>query len=348
MVFPLPASALPETALVAFCALQYEDVALNELARLLDARPNARLAPGAWLLSARFQADEARLRVESSPPIFTRQLIVDVTRVALTGDADADADAAFATAAARNASTVCAVDAVSADRIAPELEALHAAVAARLHGPRDVQVHERPLALVVAGDSLLVGTLLPQAGLPLRSAALLWPAARPHLPYVPGLVSRSALKLMEAQEVFGVDLQRGAYALDLGAAPGGWTQVLAGHGLRVVAVDPAALDPRVASLPGVQVVRTTAQDYLRRTEQRFDLIVDDMRQDARDSARIMAGAAARLSPGGSGLLTLKLPERSPTDHLRAALDILRRPFPRLHARCLYFNRSEVTVYLPTR
>jgi 23S rRNA (cytidine2498-2'-O)-methyltransferase len=347
MVVRLPASAFQGTVLVAFCALQYEDVALNELARLLDAGPNARLAPGAWLLSARLLADKAQLRVENSPPIFTRQLIVDVTRVPSTGGAEGDADAALATPAAQNASTVCAFDALRPDRIAPELEALRAAVAARLRGPRDARAHDRPLALVVAGDSLLVGTLLPQAGLPLRSEAPLWPAARPRLPYVPGLVSRSALKLMEALEVFGVDLRRGADALDLGAAPGGWTQVLAGHGLRVVAVDPAVLDPRVASLPRVQVARTTAQDHLRRTDSRFDLIVDDMRQDARDSARIMAGAAAMIRPGGSGLLTLKLPERSPTDHLRPALDILRLPFPRLRARCLYFNRSEVTVYLPT-
>jgi 23S rRNA (cytidine2498-2'-O)-methyltransferase len=290
-----------------------------------------------------------RLRVEDSPPIFTRQLIVAVTRIPLTGDAEHDAAAALATPAAHAATAVCAFDAAEGiGRRAPELEALQAVAAARLRGSGDEQAPKRPLALVAAGDSLLVGTLLPQAGLPLRPASAPWPAARPRLPYVPGLVSRSALKLLEALAVFGLDPRHGGDALDLGAAPGGWTQVLARHGLRVVAVDPAALDPRVSSLPGVQVAGTTAQVYLRRADGRFDLIVDDMRQDARDSARIMAGAADRLRPGGSGLLTLKLPERAPTDHLRPALAILRGPFPHLRARCLYFNRSEVTVYLPAR
>ena len=44
--------------------------------------------------------------------------------------------------------------------------------------------------------------------------------------------------------------------LDLGASPGGWTQVLHQNGLRpVVAIDPGLLAPRVQTLDGVQHVQ---------------------------------------------------------------------------------------------
>lgn len=37
-------------------------------------------------------------------------------------------------------------------------------------------------------------------------------------------------------------------ALDLGAAPGGWTAQLAGLGYSVIAIDPAKLDAGIAAL----------------------------------------------------------------------------------------------------
>jgi 23S rRNA (cytidine2498-2'-O)-methyltransferase len=45
--------------------------------------------------------------------------------------------------------------------------------------------------------------------------------------------------------------QAGELCLDLGASPGGWSFVLHKLGARVLSVDKAALDPRVADLPGI-------------------------------------------------------------------------------------------------
>ncbi len=170
-------------------------------------------------------------------------------------------------------------------------------------------------------------------------------SGRPDLAAHEVLVSRSAFKLLEALETFGIVIRPGQRALDLGAAPGGWTQVLAGHGAQVTAVDPALLDPRVARLPGVTCAAMTAQAYFRVAQDRFDLIVNDMRLDARESARLMVEAAALLRPGGVGLLTLKLPERAPTTPARQALATLSRGYLRRQARCLFHNRHEVTVCL---
>lgn len=63
--------------------------------------------------------------------------------------------------------------------------------------------------------------------------------------------SRAYLKLWEAFTLLGARPQPGELCLDLGASPGGWSWVLQGLGARVIAVDKAPLDPRIASLPGI-------------------------------------------------------------------------------------------------
>ena len=67
-----------------------------------------------------------------------------------------------------------------------------------------------------------------------------------------GPPNRAYLKLWEALVRVGRWPQPGERCLDLGASPGGWTWVLAGLGADVVAIDKAALDPKVAAMPGVE------------------------------------------------------------------------------------------------
>ncbi len=73
-----------------------------------------------------------------------------------------------------------------------------------------------------------------------------------------GPPSRAYLKLWEALVLLGEWPGAGEACFDLGAAPGGWTWVLASLGARVVAVDKADLDPAVAAMPGVDIRRESA------------------------------------------------------------------------------------------
>jgi 23S rRNA (cytidine2498-2'-O)-methyltransferase len=66
-----------------------------------------------------------------------------------------------------------------------------------------------------------------------------------------GPPSRAYLKLWEALTRYGRHPVPGETCLDLGAAPGGWTWVLATLETRVTAIDKAPLDPGVAAMPGV-------------------------------------------------------------------------------------------------
>ena len=161
----------------------------------------------------------------------------------------------------------------------------------------------------------------------------------------PAQISRSEFKLLEALELFAIATPARGVALDLGAAPGGWTRVLRQRGLYVTAVDPAPLDPRLAHDRAIRYRPLTAQEYLASGPDTFDLIVNDMRMDARDSARLMVAYARYLVPDGAALITLKLPEREPRAVLDQALRLLERGYRVVGARQLFHNRSEVTVHL---
>jgi 23S rRNA (cytidine2498-2'-O)-methyltransferase len=164
----------------------------------------------------------------------------------------------------------------------------------------------------------------------------------------PGQISRSEFKLLEALEVFKIELPPHGLALDLGAAPGGWTRVLRQQGQYVTAIDPAILDDRLSGDKGIRYRRVTAEAYLADGPDQFDLIANDMRMDARDSARLMAAYARYLYPHGCALMTLKLPELNRRTLLQHALDILGKSYVLAGARQLFHNRSEITVYLKQR
>ncbi len=70
--------------------------------------------------------------------------------------------------------------------------------------------------------------------------------------------NRAYLKLWEAFTLIGAHPQPGERCLDLGASPGGWSWVLQQLGADVIAVDKAALDPKIAALPRIQTRRQSA------------------------------------------------------------------------------------------
>ncbi len=178
-----------------------------------------------------------------------------------------------------------------------------------------------------------------------------WPGGARHFAQTPEQISRAEFKLLEALEVFGVQLPSQGCALDLGAAPGGWTRIALEAGMRnVVAVDPACLDSRLAKRPGLDHYRGYAEDYLEeaiRKHYRFDVIMNDMRMDARDAARLLVKASACLNADGFVLSVFKLPhataEINPVITLKEALNILNQRYSVVQARQLFHNRQEVTV-----
>ncbi|HEY0755860.1 MAG TPA: SAM-dependent methyltransferase [Ktedonobacteraceae bacterium] len=177
-----------------------------------------------------------------------------------------------------------------------------------------------------------------------------WPGGMRHFAQTPEQISRAEFKLLEALEIFGVTLPSRGRALDLGAAPGGWTRLLLSAGLRVVAVDPAKLDARLVQRPNLTHYRGYAETYLEEFEnqrQIFDIITNDMRMDAREAARLLIQMRDFLHSAGFIISTLKLPHATasidPLRNLREAMSLLSHYFNIVQAKQLFHNRQEVTV-----
>lgn len=222
---------------------------------------------------------------------------------------------------------------------------INQALAASLGAPIDVRRPAWIVSVVVARDEP-AGRVRAWVGLSTaRDNMSDWAGGARRLAADPAQVSRAELKLVEALEVFGLDAKAGGVALDLGAAPGGWTRVLHGLGLAVHAVDPGALDPRVGALPGVTWHPTTAERHLARAEP-VDVLVADMKMDARDAARLAGRYASKV--GRWAVVTLKLPERGMRSVAIEALALLARDWRLIGARQLFHNRSELTVALAPR
>lgn len=150
----------------------------------------------------------------------------------------------------------------------------------------------------------------------------LWLERQLNDPYVArarreGYRSRSAYKLIEIDDKHHV-LKAGARVVDLGAAPGGWSQVAArriGQGGRVVAIDLLAMD----TIPGVAFVQLdfldpAAPERLKAMlGGRADVVLSDMAANATghkrtDHLKVMGlveaaaeFARAVLAPGGAFL-----------------------------------------------
>lgn len=160
-----------------------------------------------------------------------------------------------------------------------------------------------------------------------------------------GQISRAEFKLLEAFEQFGLDLPARGHALDLGAAPGGWTRVLRQKGQLVTAVDPGQLHPSLIHDKAIRHIPIAAEKYLTQYPDMYDLIVNDMRLDARDSARLMVAYAPYLYEHGEAIMTLKLPTVNLLKPLNHAINILNQAYDIAQTRQLFHNRKEVTLYL---
>ena len=113
-----------------------------------------------------------------------------------------------------------------------------------------------------------------------------------------GWRSRAAFKLLELDERFRL-IRRGARVVDLGAAPGGWTQVAVQRGARVVGVDLLAMDPVAGAvvLQGDFTEDPVQERLLAELGGKADVVLSDMAPNttghvATDHLRIMALAEA--------------------------------------------------------
>jgi 23S rRNA (cytidine2498-2'-O)-methyltransferase len=157
-------------------------------------------------------------------------------------------------------------------------------------------------------------------------------------------ISRAKYKLMEAIEVFKIDMGSFSSALDLGAAPGGWTSVLLEYGLQVTAVDTGDMDDRLKRYPNFKFIKGNASE-LELEKNSFDLITSDISWNPKNTARLINGAAVYLKSGGTAVVTLKLMGDKVRKTIKEVAALYKEVFEIIEVKQLFHNREEVTLYL---
>jgi 23S rRNA (cytidine2498-2'-O)-methyltransferase len=181
-----------------------------------------------------------------------------------------------------------------------------------------------------------------------------WPNGIPRLRLAREAPSRSALKLEEALLVLLTDeernrwLQPGMRAVDLGAAPGGWSWQMVRRSIRVTAVDNGPLAP---VLLDSGLVEHRREDGFRYTPPRsVDWLLCDMVEQPRRIAALMADWLVR-GYCRRAIFNLKLPMKKRHEEIRLCRLMIAERLDaagigyslRLHQ--LYHDRQEVTAYL---
>lgn len=183
-----------------------------------------------------------------------------------------------------------------------------------------------------------------------------WPMGIPRLHLPRQAPSRSTLKLAEALLMFcnddaAVAPRAGHRAVDLGAAPGGWTWQLVQRGVRVTAVDRAALADSLARDP--LVTHLAVDGFTFRPRRPVDwLLCDIVEQPSRVAALVADWIARGDAP--RALFNLKLPMRRRHLEVQRCQAIIGDRMARagrshhLVLRQLYHDREEITGLLTRR
>jgi 23S rRNA (cytidine2498-2'-O)-methyltransferase len=156
------------------------------------------------------------------------------------------------------------------------------------------------------------------------------------------LPSRAARKIEEALAWIGVAPGPGEVCADLGAAPGGWTYVLAERRARVIAVDPAKLRPDILAKKGVRHVQESAFTFT--PDEPIDWLFCDMAWRPLEAAALLA-KWGRKRWARILVANIKLPMTKKAEILARVRLILEHEGEWKHVRAkqLYHDRDEITL-----
>ncbi len=339
----------PDTLLIVSTAAGLEAEARRELSGLL---PGARITPlllkGNLLVSCNLSEQEVSARLAAADTWYLARITPVQHEVRISKDPDcfgsiAAAAAAIGRIAPGDTFLVRCHRRGKHDWHSRDLERAVAAEITRLTGAEGE--YETEVRWVVSVEvyqhRAFIGVNPPHALLhkPLRRQRKYAPGQRP--------LNRAQWKIKEAISTFGLQVPPEARVLDLGSAPGGWVEVLAQLAAEVVAVDPAALDPRVADLPNVRHLRCRAEELLERGEivGEFDLLTCDMNLEPAAAADIMCLLAGFLHAGATAVMTIKYITPRRRDHNREACDRLNDKFEGIEIRRLPHNAHEATAVM---
>lgn len=335
---------MPDTSAVITCSPHSEGIAALEVRSAWPEAGLEWLDDGVARISAGVSFAPFVEKLETSGSVFIRHLAPADLTLAAEPSAILDAVRTAATHIEPGEAFTVQVRRFGEDALGDQFAALaETAAVSASQGRLDRRNPSAVVSVTLAGGRAYVGC----AKVSLCRSS--WPGGERRYHRDADRISRAEFKLLEAMETFRLELPSEGRALDLGAAPGGWTHLLLERGLTVTAVDPAPIDRRVLGNPRLNALRMTAESFLAAAPV-FDVIVSDLRMDARRATLILLQCADQMQAAGVVVATLKLPERGVRSIdvlrlVRATLVRLTGRYADVRARQLFHNRSEITLAL---
>ncbi len=177
------------------------------------------------------------------------------------------------------------------------------------------------------------------------------PGGRPPLLLPLQAPSRAYLKLENSLIWSNAPIRKGDIAVEIGSAPGGASYALLQRGLKVIGIDPAAMDPIVMSHPEFKHVQRPVNQILREElPDSVQWIVLDMNVEPNLSLYAVDRLAARMKDSLHGmLLTVKLNQWKFADEIPYFIDHVKAMgMTRVKAAQLAYHRQEILIYGLTR
>lgn len=212
-------------------------------------------------------------------------------------------------------------------------------ILAQVHGVEPVvRGEDRIISIYLGKEDLYWGISRPADNLSERSGGAV------RYRQEEGQVSRAKFKLMEAEERFGLDFAQYERALDIGAAPGGWSSLLLERGLQVTAVDPGELDPALLHNKNLVHLKKNAGD-VQFADDSFDLLVCDMSWSPKQMSKLVSELLVALKSGGTAIITIKLMHGKAFQTIKETVAAFAGLLELQQAKQLFHNREELTLYL---
>jgi 23S rRNA (cytidine2498-2'-O)-methyltransferase len=158
-------------------------------------------------------------------------------------------------------------------------------------------------------------------------------------------VSRAYVKMEEALLWSALPIAPGQKFVELGCAPGGASQALLNRGMKVIGIDPALVDPRVAEHANFTHVRKRGADVRRREFRGVAWLAADMNVAPNYTLEVVEAIVMHPEVKIRGLLlTLKLLEWKLAERVPEYLERVRSwGYAHVRARQLPHNRREICV-----
>jgi 23S rRNA (cytidine2498-2'-O)-methyltransferase len=341
--------AIATKGLLAYCRPGFEGECAQELARDASGFVRAERGSGfAELVRNEARAADALAGFAWRDLIFARQLLHVLGRAEQMSRKDRLA--ALLPIVEHSGQRWCdawveAPDSDAGRELAPLCRALNAALVTALKRQRllDAASPVRLHVCLMASDAAIVACADVAASAP-------WPGGIPRLRFPRGAPSRSTLKLEEAFLVLLDDDERarwlapGMTAVDLGAAPGGWTWQLARRSIRTVAIDNGPMD--AALMESGLVEHRRADGFRYQPPRTVDWLVCDMVEQPRRIAELVARWLGERRCRRA-IFNLKLPMKKRYEEVQLCLSILRDALGEsidIRAKQLFHDREEITVF----